>query len=533
MPRRSTLCGCSVGYRSGQTGRAVNALALPSQVRILPPPSALKEPRARLCRPALVAQLVEHFHGKEGVSGSSPDEGLAYDRDVGADVDPALTDAAREFLDEPEARDHPEDLYRRLTTEAPVLPIGDGRWVISGYKEIRTALRAPEVGTSVVGTPWASQAAGGRDDALGVLARAFINEVDGEAHERISQSIQVPWITDPPGLVDQWAAEVVDEGLDKADSDGKLDLVSAIFEPLPAVVVARACAPRDGRPATAADVGGRPRGASDAPSMQPPGWAEAAVQAATELTPWTEQLIADRRTAGGDDFLSQIIQRAGDTLSSDELVAIVAGIVTGGQEGTTASITSATAQFLAMDGMLDRLRSEPDLVDPAIWEAQRLDGAHRFTLRYSQADAGPRRPPRPAGRAAHGLPGRGQPRPGRVARPRHVRPRAPGARSPPRPRAQPGPQLRRASLWRHEPRSRDDERRHAPAAGADPSIEAISDPTRPAPHRQPAVRDHRRATRCGHHSPERAGPARSWWRGRAARGGGRRPVRRSALPSRR
>ena len=27
---------------------------------------------------ALVAQLVEHFHGKEGVSGSSPDEGSGF-----------------------------------------------------------------------------------------------------------------------------------------------------------------------------------------------------------------------------------------------------------------------------------------------------------------------------------------------------------------------------------------------------------------------------------------------------------------------
>jgi len=32
--------------------------------------------RARLARDALLAQLVEHFHGKEGVSGSSPEEGF-------------------------------------------------------------------------------------------------------------------------------------------------------------------------------------------------------------------------------------------------------------------------------------------------------------------------------------------------------------------------------------------------------------------------------------------------------------------------
>ena len=32
--------------------------------------------RASLTRSALLAQLVEHFHGKEGVVGSSPTEGL-------------------------------------------------------------------------------------------------------------------------------------------------------------------------------------------------------------------------------------------------------------------------------------------------------------------------------------------------------------------------------------------------------------------------------------------------------------------------
>ena len=33
--------------------------------------------RATLRRSALLAQLVEHFHGKEGVDGSSPSEGFA------------------------------------------------------------------------------------------------------------------------------------------------------------------------------------------------------------------------------------------------------------------------------------------------------------------------------------------------------------------------------------------------------------------------------------------------------------------------
>ena len=46
------------------------------------PSAALAKPWRPLpwAASALLAQLVEHLHGKEGVSGSSPEEGLKYVR---------------------------------------------------------------------------------------------------------------------------------------------------------------------------------------------------------------------------------------------------------------------------------------------------------------------------------------------------------------------------------------------------------------------------------------------------------------------
>ena len=60
------------GFPSGQRGRAVNPLAQPSEVRILLPACAWTGLQSRH---ALLAQSVEHLHGKEGVDGSSPSEG--------------------------------------------------------------------------------------------------------------------------------------------------------------------------------------------------------------------------------------------------------------------------------------------------------------------------------------------------------------------------------------------------------------------------------------------------------------------------
>ncbi len=70
VPKRSNGADCK---RAGSAFTGSNPV----------PTIGARRPPARLCRPALVAQLVEHFHGKEGVSGSSPDEGLAKDQASG------------------------------------------------------------------------------------------------------------------------------------------------------------------------------------------------------------------------------------------------------------------------------------------------------------------------------------------------------------------------------------------------------------------------------------------------------------------
>jgi hypothetical protein len=41
------------------------------------PTTTIRERHSILSEPALLAQLVEHFHGKEGVIGSSPIEGFS------------------------------------------------------------------------------------------------------------------------------------------------------------------------------------------------------------------------------------------------------------------------------------------------------------------------------------------------------------------------------------------------------------------------------------------------------------------------
>ncbi len=81
----SDCCSTTVGSasaRRGQTGVQVATTLMrrrPSQMPLgacEPPPAPDGTSLATVVDPALLAQLVEHFHGKEGVVGSSPTEGF-------------------------------------------------------------------------------------------------------------------------------------------------------------------------------------------------------------------------------------------------------------------------------------------------------------------------------------------------------------------------------------------------------------------------------------------------------------------------
>ncbi len=70
------------GCPSGQREQTVNLSAQPTEVQILPPPpydpAEWQGPvpgEGRLAWRASIAQLAEHFHGKEGVLGSNPSGG--------------------------------------------------------------------------------------------------------------------------------------------------------------------------------------------------------------------------------------------------------------------------------------------------------------------------------------------------------------------------------------------------------------------------------------------------------------------------
>jgi cytochrome P450 len=87
-------------------------------------------------------------------------------------------------------------------------------------------------------------------------------------------------------------------------------------------------------------------------------------------------LIERRRTEPAEDILTGLLHSAedGDTLTEDELVAMVFLLVAAGYETTYNLITNGVAALLTHPDQLQRLQGQPELITPAVEEILRYTG---------------------------------------------------------------------------------------------------------------------------------------------------------------
>ena len=146
-------------------------------------------------------------------------------------------------------------------------------------------------------------------------------------------------------------------------------------------------------------------------------------------------LIAQRRTDPQDDLLTGLIQaeEAGDTLSEDELLAMIVLLLIAGHETTVNLIGNGTLALLEHPAQLERLRQDPALMPAAVEELLRYSSPVEVaTERYRPGGPGAERDADPARGAGAGGDRLGQPRRAAIRAARH---------------AGPGPR-RRTGTWR-------------------------------------------------------------------------------------
>jgi cytochrome P450 len=108
-----------------------------------------------------------------------------------------------------------------------------------------------------------------------------------------------------------------------------------------------------------------------------------------ELAAWVRELVAKRRANPEEDLLSDLVltQDSDGSLNDDDIVLLVAGIVSAGTETTALGSARIIKMLLAESGPMQRLRADPTLIHRSIDEIIRFafDSAGG-PLRYAVRD---------------------------------------------------------------------------------------------------------------------------------------------------
>jgi cytochrome P450 len=165
---------------------------------------------------------------------------------------------------------------------------------------------------------------------------------------------------------------VVDELLDEA-GEGRIDIMAAVADPLPTVVIAEML----GVPAQDR---ARFKQWSDAVARQLEPTTQrdehvAAFKANSELREYFDEIIEQRRAEPQDDLISALIaaEEEGDKLTREEMVSTLVLILVAGNETTTNLIGNGLLALLRHPDQLERLRDDPGLMENAVEEMLRYD----------------------------------------------------------------------------------------------------------------------------------------------------------------
>jgi cytochrome P450 len=259
----------------------------------------------------------------------------------------------------------PWPAYRRLRYDAPVHRVDHEMyrefWVLSRFDDVFETAR--DTGTF-------SSAQGLTPDAVGMAMfegrAAPIVMMDPPEHTAMRRLVSQPMTPRRVASIEPAIQAFVDERLDAVAERGEVDIIEALFKPLPSFVVAHYLGvPIEDRArfdgwtnaivaaAAAGDVAGAPN-------------------AALDLFGYATELIERRKTEPGDDLVSDLVRAGDDQVSSEWIVGFVFTMVTGGNDTTTGLLGGAAELLTQHPDQRQVLLDNRSLILPAVNEFLRL-----------------------------------------------------------------------------------------------------------------------------------------------------------------
>jgi cytochrome P450 len=292
-----------------------------------------------------------------------------------------MTDLRTELtglIQNPSARPHASEVYRRLVTEAPVLDMGRV-WAISGYDEIMAVLMHPGVTVNPANVGLALP----RTTRLAEIVAAMLPMRDGADHTRLRRLATVAFSARRVAAIRSQMLTTIDTLLEPWLAASEFDFVADVAVPLP---VAISCEILD-IPAADRDRVTQWAGLVARSLLDPHISTEGFGSQFAEFCEYVEWLCIARARKPGEDLISQLVAaRSAGTIDADELLAFVVMLFANGLETLTSGLAVAVWQLLQRPELTALIRERAEAAEPIFDECLRLGSPVRASARAVGCD---------------------------------------------------------------------------------------------------------------------------------------------------
>jgi cytochrome P450 len=229
------------------------------------------------------------------------------------------------------------------------------------------------------------QMSGISDTSYFETRRQSILSMEGDEHARLRRLVAPAFTPASANRLRPTMRHVVTELIERVAGEGQCEFVTDICEPYPIPIICQllGAPPEDWKLFShwATDIFRIFNGMleEDLPLI---------AQAASEVSAYVAEMVAERRLDPREDLLSDLIaiEEEGDRLSTEEMAMMAQAVLLAGTDTTRNQLACSVALFAEHPEQWALLADRPDLAPRAVEESMRYLGAVRGTVRFASED---------------------------------------------------------------------------------------------------------------------------------------------------
>ncbi len=306
----------------------------------------------------------------------------------GQTLDRAAPPLSLYHLLDPEVLANPYPLYRRLRDEDPVHwdPYLHA-WVVTRYADVVTVLHHYRAARTPAPEKLEALGLGELSPIAALMVRQMLF-LDPPEHGRVRRLASAAFTPRRVAVLREHIRQIAEGLVDRLAGRGRVEVMGGLANPLPAIVTAEML----GVPT--ADHQLLKSWSQDFAEMlgnfqHNPGRTKQVLQTVEDMVAYFQAAVISEASKPTEGLINALTTAEidGDSFSVEEVVANVIVTMVGGQETTTNLIGNGLLALLRHPDQLERLRSNPTLLESAVEELLRYEPPSQQTARIAPAGA--------------------------------------------------------------------------------------------------------------------------------------------------